>query len=128
MQKIYYNNDGWICDRYPTNFEISSETKYIEVSDDDYQKTFAVGGGYHWRVKNNELICDIFDQSVLDKQELENELNALLQWFTWYDTQVIQYQRDIRLEGESQINIENLDLEAKTTAKRIKEIRELIKD
>lgn len=61
-------------------------------------------------------------------EELENELYALDNWFKWYDTQVIQYQRDIRLKNISSIDIQNLDIEATKKAARIKEIKTLIQD
>lgn len=61
-------------------------------------------------------------------EELENELYALDNWFKWYDTQVIQYQRDIRLKNASSIDIQNLDMQATKKAARIKEIKILIQD
>lgn len=61
-------------------------------------------------------------------EELENELYTLDNWFKWYDTQVIQYQRDIRLKNISSIDIQNLDIQATEKAARIKEIKTLIQD
>lgn len=60
--------------------------------------------------------------------ELENELFALDNWFKWYDTQTIQYQRDIRLNNTSKIDIMDLDIKALLKADRIKEIKEKIKN
>lgn len=59
--------------------------------------------------------------------EYQNELSELLAWFDWYDIQMIQYQRDIRMNGSSHIDISNLDDEALMKANRIKELRKLIK-
>lgn len=61
-------------------------------------------------------------------EKLENELYTLDNWFKWYDTQTIQYQRDIRLKNTSSIDIQNLDIEATKKAARIKEIKTLIQD
>lgn len=55
-------------------------------------------------------------------EELKNELQNLKSWFDYYDTQTIQYQRDIRNKGESEINIILLDNIAYNNAIRIKEI------
>ena len=60
--------------------------------------------------------------------EMNDERANLKSWFTWYDTQVIQYQRDIRIDGESQINITSLDDQARTNAARIKELTNLINE
>lgn len=55
--------------------------------------------------------------------EIQNELSALENWFKKYDIQAIQYQRDIRTKGNSNIDIITLDNEAYDKAKKIKELR-----
>ena len=57
-----------------------------------------------------------------------DEISRLKSWFNWYDTQIIQYQRDIRLYGESKININELDSMATTNAHKIKELEVEIKN
>ena len=44
--KIYYNNDGFVCKRYPLDYLVENENQYIEVSDDDYQKTLITKENY----------------------------------------------------------------------------------
>jgi len=39
MNKVYYNKEGWICNRYPYDIEIEDENSFIEVEDDVYNKT-----------------------------------------------------------------------------------------
>lgn len=56
----------------------------------------------------------------------QNELSILEGWFRYYDTQAIQYQRDIRVKNSSSIDINSLDQEAYAKAERIKELRHLI--
>jgi len=67
-----------------------------------------------------------------EKEELRNEyaleLNDLKNWFDWYDTQVMQYQRDLRLNGSSTIDLISLDALALKNATRIKELKELIEE
>lgn len=58
----------------------------------------------------------------------QNELSNLEAWFRYYDTQSIQYQRDIRVKNSSSIDINSLDQEAYTKAERIKELRKLIEE
>ena len=60
-------------------------------------------------------------------EELENELYQLVSWFEWYDTQVMQHSRFIRLNMESNINLDELDQQAVIKAARIKELKQLIR-
>ena len=59
-------------------------------------------------------------------EELENELYQIVSWFEWYDTQVMQHSRFIRLNMESNINLNELDQQAVIKAARIKELKQLI--
>lgn len=59
-------------------------------------------------------------------EELENELYQLVRWFEWYDTQIMQHSRFIRLNMESNINLDELDQQAVINANRIKELKQLI--
>ena len=59
-------------------------------------------------------------------EELENELYQLVRWFEWYDTQIMQHSRFIRLNMESNINLNELDQQAVINANRIKELKQLI--
>lgn len=60
-------------------------------------------------------------------EELENELYQLVRWFEWYDTQIMQHSRFIRLNMESNINLNELDQQAVINANRIKELKQLIR-
>lgn len=60
-------------------------------------------------------------------EELENELYQLVRWFEWYDTQIMQHSRFIRLNMESNINLNELDQQAVIKAARIKELKQLIR-
>lgn len=55
-------------------------------------------------------------------KQLESELTELQRWFKNYDIQTIQYQRDLRYKGYSNIDIDKLDYEAYQNAERIKTI------
>lgn len=60
-------------------------------------------------------------------EESENELYQLVRWFEWYDTQIMQHSRFIRLNMESNINLNELDQQAVIKAARIKELKQLIR-
>lgn len=61
-------------------------------------------------------------------ENYQNELSYLEAWFKDYDSKVIQYQRHIRLNGISDINITELDNQAIINSQRIKKLRLLIKE
>lgn len=77
MKKIYYNKDGWVCMRYPNNFEIDDEERYIEVDEKSAEKTYVTRSGYAWRVVNNEFINEAYDQGVINEQETANKISHL---------------------------------------------------
>lgn len=56
----------------------------------------------------------------------KKEIADLEAWFEKYDIQAIQYQRDMRVLGESKIDIKFLDEEAYKNAEKIKELRATI--
>lgn len=60
--------------------------------------------------------------------EMQDELANLLSWFKKYDVQCMQYARDIRLNGSSEIDIASLDNQAEINKARITELRALIQN
>ena len=77
MQKVYYNKDGWVCQRYPDFMPIENEALYIEVSDEAYNDTFGTVGGYAWRVVNGKLQQEIYDRTVYQINQTQNEIAEL---------------------------------------------------
>lgn len=71
MQKIFYDKDGWVCQRYPHDIPIDDETRFIEVDDDEYEKTFSCPCHFSWRVVNNLLTCEQYED------ESQEELDVL---------------------------------------------------
>lgn len=55
---------------------------------------------------------------------LKNEINEIEQWFVSYDKKCTQYQRHIRTNDVSDIDINALDLEAINKANRLREIKQ----
>lgn len=71
-----------------------------------------------------ELKNEIKNKRII---ELNCELQNFLSWFEEYDNQVKQYERSQRLGEEFDKDINELDKQAKENAKRISEIRNILK-
>ncbi len=132
MNKIYFTAEGWVCGRAPQMFEIDDETRFIAVDDEAYNSTFITATGYAWRVIDGQLINDIYDKAAVDRRNACSELNDLENWFAeTYDVQVKQYERCQRL-GLDYDNkygtIDELDAEAAKKAKRISDLRNMLKE
>lgn len=131
MEKIYYNENGWVCKRHPYNIPIEDESRFIEVEDNIAEETYSCTIGYSWRVINGVLQQVIYDNDAATKQKYIEELVDLETWFSdVYDMQMKQYERCVRLgiEFTSKYGtVEELDAQAVTNAARINELRVLIK-
>ena len=132
MEKIYYNENGWVCERYPYDIPVEDDSRFIEVEDEVANKTYSCKIGYSWRVTDGELEQAIYDNDVATKQKYIEELAELETWFSEvYDMQMKQYERCVRLgiEFTSKYGtVEELDAQAVGKAARIKELRTLISE
>lgn len=77
MNKIFYNEDGWVCDRYPNDVPVDDESRFIEVDEEEEAKTFVTSYGYAWRVVNGKLINEVYDQAIIDKLKTESKVSEL---------------------------------------------------
>lgn len=41
MKKIFYNQNGWVCNRYPYDIQIENEENFIEVEDSIFEMTMS---------------------------------------------------------------------------------------
>jgi len=97
----------------------------IEITEDDLPYLMT----QKCRAINNKLVRDEAELKVIankNRTAYENEYDAIHAWFKRYDEQVIQYNRHIRLHGESDIDIASLDAEAEVKAARLKELEALL--
>jgi len=69
-QRIYYTKDGWVCDRYPYDLAVDDKERYIEVSEEDYDKTLSTKSHYSWKVTNGKLIEEPYEK-ILEDEQLE---------------------------------------------------------
>lgn len=90
MVKIYYNKNGWVCDRYPYNLPITDENRYIEVDDNIASKTYSCEPHKSWRIVNGELSVEQYEE--IPQQDLyQQEYNNLKQQLTEMDYKTSKY-------------------------------------
>lgn len=91
MEKIYYNSDGWVCNRHPNNFPIDDENRFIEVDESESNKTYSTSIGKAWRVVDGNLINDIYSEEEYDDSQIQlirSIRESLLNAFDIYKTNV----------------------------------------
>lgn len=66
MEKVYYNELGYVCYRYPTYYQPNSPADFIFVPEEDYLRTMECPLGKTWAIIDGELqIVD--DKSIARK-------------------------------------------------------------
>ena len=123
MKKIYFNNDGWVCERYPYNL-IKGEN-FLEVDDITFEKTLSAPKYFAWKVVNGVVVLERYENE-LTSDILNKELQELLEWFEWYDIQICQFNRSVRQNIPFDKNIQELDMQAISKANRINEIKQIV--
>lgn len=96
---------------------LKDSTEYSLLSHLDLQNKY----WYFKRKKTNE------EKLQLNNEKLRVELKELHDWFRYYDIEVIQYNRCMRLGEIYDNNILELDRKSKINAKRITEIETILK-
>lgn len=77
MHKLYYTNDGWICNRQPYMIPIQNNELYIEVSDDVYYDTLFARTGMAWRIVKKNIVQEIYDKTAYQKDQIRQEIHEL---------------------------------------------------
>ena len=93
MKQIYYNIDGWVCDRYPLHFEQSESVGNIEVDDTTYNNTFAIRQHYAWKVKDGQLIKEQYEVKIWT---VEERLQERVKLHSATDDDYLKYARNVR--------------------------------
>ena len=115
--KIYYNKEtGYLCERYPKDIEVKENTPFIEVSEEEADKTYCVEYGKFWAVRDNKLV-KVDDVEVINSQEYknmlkENEVDSLKQYLSETDY-IITKLNEAKIEDEelfNQLKIEYSDI------------------
>ena len=129
MVKIYYNKNGDVCNRYPNNYPIDDENRYIEVSEEDEEKTLGAPLGMKWHIDNGVLVL-VDDQKMKNSEEYkqmmkENQLAELKQYLADTDY-VITKLNEAKLEDEEEFN--SLKLQYANVLEKRKETRAKINE
>ena len=115
--KIYYDKEtGYLCNRYPKDIKVKSDTPFIEVDEEEADKTYCVEYGKFWAVRDNKLV-KVDDVEVINSQEYknmlkENEIDSLKQYLSETDY-VITKLNEAKIENEelfNQLKIEYSDI------------------
>lgn len=124
--KINYTIDSEYINSY-TIFPFNEKLPSLEVSEADlqYLQTGKCKLNNRGKLDKSEAIAYV--ESLHEKSLLNSELSELSAWFHHYDEQSIKYARQMRIYGESAIDIAALDAQAEKNAARIKEIKALLK-
>ena len=122
MEKIYYNENGWVCNRYPYDIEITDENRYIEVDENLYEQTLYCEIGKAWRVIDGELSMQVYDENEYQKNVYQEEMNTLKQQLADMDYKTSKY-----ADGEyTQEEWAKIVTERKAIRERIRELEKLI--
>lgn len=122
MEKIYYNQEGWVCQRYPYDIPVEDETRFIEVDEDLYSKTLSCPTHKSWRVVNNVLVIEDYEETPIE-EILQLELQEIKRWlrqndwipnkiireeWTKEDPRWIEYKEQCQIKRTRQDEIENI--------------------
>ena len=99
--KVYYNEEGWVLDRYPYDEFHSKKSPFIEVDEATYERTLSTDEGCRWRVSEGKLAEEVYDQSIIDEIARINEIISLKDFLSETDY-VVQKLGEARLESEEE--------------------------
>lgn len=78
----------------------------------------------HYRVVNGQLELDEERKAAaVAGEQAAREMEQLLAWFDWYDGQICQYGRSVRLGESFDRDVAALDAQAREKQQRIRQLR-----
>ena len=110
--KIYYQKStGFICHRYPYDYEPENENDFIETSAEEAEPTYQCPYGKIWAVKDGKPVL-IDDEQVINTEEYKaevkaNEIATLKQYLSDTDY-VISKLNELKLEDEAEYEAEKV--------------------
>ena len=124
--KIYYNEEGWVLDRYPYDEQHDDSSPFIEVDDVTYEETLSTQGGYRWRVVDGKLSEEVYDSDLVEEIARVNEILSLKDYLEETDY-VISKLNEAKLESEEEfetlkIQYEDVLQKRKVARARINEL------
>ena len=121
MIKIYYDENGWVCNRYPYDIPITDENRFIEVDDELYANTLSCEQYYAWRVVDGKLQIDRYEETPQQELYLQ-EYNNLKQQLNDMDYKTSKYTDGEYTEEEWQ----EIVTERKAIRVRVRELEALL--
>jgi len=90
--RVYYNADGWVCDRYPQHLPITDDCNFVDVSEDEYLESLSTNDHFAWKVFNGCLVMVQFEPIPQEKQlqKLREDRIALLDAFDKWEKAVLR--------------------------------------
>lgn len=110
MINVYYKKStGYLCYRHPTNYEPESENDFIEVSEEDYEKTLQCDYGKAWAVIDGKLEI-VEDKNITGTKDYkisvcDNEIASLQAYLSSTDY-VISKLNELKLEDDDEYEAE----------------------
>ena len=108
--KVYFQKStGFICQRYPYNYEPENENDFIEMSTEEAEPTYQCPYGKIWAIKDGKPVL-IDDEKVITTDEYKtevktNEIATLKQYLSDTDY-VISKLNELKLEDEAEYEAE----------------------
>jgi hypothetical protein len=90
---IYYNIDGWICERYPYLFDKSTSVGSLEVNEEEYNKTLISNAYYAWRIVDGKLVNEQYEEKIWT---VEERLQERINLHSATDDDYLKYARNVR--------------------------------
>ena len=122
MKKIYYNENGWVCERFPYDIEITDDKRFLEVEDDIYVQTLHCETGKSWKVVDGELILEIYDNTEYTKNKNIKQICELKQQLADMGYKTSKYADGEYTDEEWQAIV----AERKAIREKIRELEKLI--
>lgn len=76
MKKIYYDENGWVCERYPYDIPIADTRRYIEVDEEKYNQTLSTTIYFAWRVVNGRLVNEEYTELTSEQKAEKHRLTV----------------------------------------------------
>lgn len=116
--KIKFDENGYVIG-YATLGGMEGAVEWSGPVPEDFSEN-----SQYYQVVNGALELDGEKQAAEAAREAETaELAELLAWFHWYDNQICQYERSVRLGESFDRDVAQLDAQAREKQSRIRMLR-----
>ena len=131
MKKIYYKNNGFVCDRYPYDLKPEENDPFIEVSDDDFELTIGTPTSRIPVVKDGKFAYIDYERYInsyeYNRDKILREIRKLKKALSETDYVVTKLQESKLIDDSStystlQANYKDKITERKQTRNKINEL------